>query len=143
MTTNKMREEFPAHTCAAIARGTIPGKEALAELACVARLNYDRARTLDREAIDQRNRIEQLEVECRLLKESLLAAEEQAATRRALPDGFVAVPVEPTWVMIEAGRWAEYGEESSRLVNVEDRAVREVYAAMLQAAPSGSRGEPK
>jgi len=43
------------------------------------------------------------------------------------------VPVEPTPEMIDAGRWSEYGEESSRLTPVDDDTVKAVWANMLAA----------
>lgn len=51
----------------------------------------------------------------------------QAATRRALPDGCVAVPVEATRAMAEAGRG-----ERQLLTRAE---AAECYAAMIAARP--------
>ncbi|MEL4181199.1 hypothetical protein [Roseateles sp. PN1] len=49
--------------------------------------------------------------------------------------GWQRVPVYPTAEMIDAGRWSEYGEESSRLRPVDDDEVAGVWALMLAAAP--------
>lgn len=49
----------------------------------------------------------------------------------------VLVPVYPTSEMIDAGRWSEYGEETSRLHEVDDDEVAGVWASMIAAAPSG------
>lgn len=54
------------------------------------------------------------------------------------PAGYVLVPGEPTPEMLEAGRWSEYGEETSRLHAVDDEDVRAVWSRMLAAA-KGSR----
>lgn len=54
----------------------------------------------------------------------------QAATRRALPDGFVPVPVEPTEDMLTAARNAE-----CRVFGSLEMHNAAIYAAMLQAAP--------
>lgn len=51
----------------------------------------------------------------------------QAATRRALPDGCVAVPVEPTKAMRDAG-YAHWGDP--------DSCITELYDAMLAARPA-------
>lgn len=50
-------------------------------------------------------------------------------------EGMVMVPKEPTPEMIEAGRWAEYGESSYRMCNVSDSAVIGVWESMIAAAP--------
>lgn len=59
----------------------------------------------------------------------------QASHAAALPPGFVAVPVEPTKAMIDAGRWMEFGEESSHCYPVDDESVIGVYTDMLSARP--------
>ena len=51
------------------------------------------------------------------------------------------VPVEPTPEMINEGRWPEYGEETSRMHDVEDEVVRTVWVSMLAAAPSAPGAE--
>jgi len=50
--------------------------------------------------------------------------------------GMALVPLKPTKEMIDAGRWSEYGEESSRLHDVDDEDVCCVWERMVQAAPS-------
>lgn len=47
---------------------------------------------------------------------------------------FKLMPTEATPEMIEAGRWSEYGEESSRLTPVDDESVAAVWAAMAAVA---------
>lgn len=52
----------------------------------------------------------------------------------AVPEGYKLVPVEPTKAMIDAGRWSEYGEETSRLHEVDDDDVEAVWHQMMTAA---------
>ncbi|WP_343735296.1 hypothetical protein [Acidovorax sp.] len=56
-------------------------------------------------------------------------------THPSPPEGMVMVPIVPTPEMIEAGRWAEYGESSYRMCNVSDSAVIGVWQSMIAAAP--------
>lgn len=51
------------------------------------------------------------------------------------PKAWVLVPYEPTPEMIDAGRWSEYGEDSLRMHEVNDEAVRSVWAEMLNKSP--------
>lgn len=51
---------------------------------------------------------------------------------------FKLMPTEATPEMIDAGRWSEYTEESSRLVPVDDETVASVWAAMAQVAGNES-----
>lgn len=49
-----------------------------------------------------------------------------AAKQQAVPDGFVVVPIEPTWEMIDAGENSCYGDDED--------IVKKVYKSMIQGA---------
>ena len=66
---------------------------------------------------------------------AIYRAAPQPQQAEPVPDGYVIVPVEPTTKMIDAGRWSEYGEESSRLRDVSDEDVLFVWQSMIDAAP--------
>jgi len=51
------------------------------------------------------------------------------------------VPVEPTVAMVNAGTWMEYGESSCAMQRADEDSVREVWAAMLAAAPAAPSAE--
>jgi hypothetical protein len=65
-----------------------------------------------------------------------LAAHDAEQAAKAVPAGFKLVPVEPTPKMIERGRWDEFGEDCTRAYPVPDYYVTDVWAAMLEAAPT-------
>lgn len=98
MTTNKMREELA-----------------------------DVARRLAEKANECCHRSDGYEEDMQAAILAALLAASEAATRRALPDGFVPVPVEPTKAMRDAG-YAHWGDP--------DSCITELYDAMLAARPA-------
>jgi hypothetical protein len=76
-----------------------------------------------------------------LIKDAL-AYEAEAKPAPAEPVGWKLVPVEPTQKMIERGRWDEFGEDCTRAYPAEEYRVRDVWEAMLAAAPAAPAPVP-
>lgn len=58
------------------------------------------------------------------------------AAERRVPDGWKLVPIEPTKEMLDAGRWWNLYEESSRSYAVDDDEVISTWTEMINAAPA-------